>query len=973
VLTQRLAEGWTICAAGPDEAGTETWSQRRPAQARAALVPGTIQQILPDHHGIAWYWCEFTAPARPGNERLLLRFEAVDHAATVWVNGSRAGQHEGGDAPFTLDVTGAVRDGPGNLLAVRVLNPAADRIDGMVLDEVPHGNKAAPDTEFWPGRSFNFGGILGEVGLRVVPVPRIDDVVVTATLETGEITARVRVANASGAAVTRTLAVTVSENQNGFVAARESQPVRCDPGETETTTRLTVGDVHPWDVDDPFLYAVTVTLSDGGRPADEVIVRTGFRTFDVRDGFFHLNGRRIYLRCTHTGNHYPLGQQVPPRPAFVRQDLIYAKAAGFNAIRFISGLGRSDQLAFCDEIGLLVYEEPTSAWLLGDSPQMAERFGQSVREMVLRDRNHPSVVIWGLLNETREGAVFRRAVTALATVRELDESRLVLLSSGRWDADLSIGSVANPGEHTWQHEWGQEAPSQRPPEPGAPAGPDRFALVQGAGDLHFYPRLPESPEVAHTIRTLGESTKPVFLSEYGVGSLFDAVTEAADAAQWVSGVTPPDLAYTRAMAKRFEQDWVAYGMDAVYCFPQDALRASQRHQSRRRAVSFDLIRANPQIAGYNLTGMLDHALTGEGSWTFWRRWKPGVVEALSDGWAPLRWSLFVTPAVAYPGDPVTLELRLASEDALAPGRYDVSAAVVGPDGWRWDEQAAVEVPAHGAPLSLPVLEKQITAPDPTGVYRCGASMGGAAAPSAGRAEFQVAGRPAFPSLGAEPVTLGLDDRTARWLAGAGVRGQAGAEALSGRLIIVGHPGDLTPGQVSAVGHAVAEGGTALVLCPWELIPSGEQKATLPWGEDIVCASFHDWLYHKECFSKPHPVFDSLPSPGLMDWDFYGEVVPSHLLHGAAPLDVAAVAFAVGYPCPGGYLSGVLAGTYGAGRGQLVVTTLDVLQHLGSPVADRLILNLIRYAAQAAADPGGLRAGSDRGGRGGAKGSPVGGW
>jgi glycosyl hydrolase family 2 len=953
VLTQRLVEGWTLCAGGPGETGTETWSQRRPARAQAAPVPGIIQQVLPEHHGVAWYWCDFTAPPRPGPGRLLLSFEAVDYAATVWVNGRHVGGHEGGDTPFTLDVTDAVQDGPGNLLAVRILNPIAERIDGIVLAETPHGNKAAPDTEFWPGRSFNFGGILGAVDLRVVPIPRTRDVHVTATLETGEITAHIHIENVMNDPVSRTLAVTVTEDQTGFVAARATQAVRCAPGDTETMVRLTVGDVHPWDVDDPFLYTVTVTLSDGGPPLDESTVRTGFRQFDVRDGYFHLNSRRVYLRSTHTGNHYPLGQQVPPRPAFVRQDLIYAKAAGFNMVRFISGLGRPDQLAFCDEIGLMVYEEPTSAWLLADSPRMADRFDRSLREMVLRDRNHPSLVIWGLLNETHEGAVFRHAVGALATVRELDPSRLVLLSSGRWDADLSIGSVANPGANEWQHEWGQESPSQRRPEPDAHAGPDRFALVPGAGDLHYYPRLPESPEVAGIVRTLGESAKPVFLSEYGVGSLFDAVTEAADAAQSVSGVTPPDLAYTRSMARRFEEDWAAYGMGGVYCFPQDALRASQAHQSRQRATSFDLVRANPQIAGYNLTGMLDHALTGEGSWTFWRRWKPGVVEALSDGWAPLRWCLFVTPAVAYPGDPVTVELRLASEDALAPGRYDVTVAVVGPGGWRWDENTTVEIPSAGAPLSLPVLETQLTAPELTGTYQCGASMGGAAAPSAGRATFQVAGRPASPSIETEPVTLGLDDRTARWLAAAGVRGQAGTEALAaGRLIVVGHPGDLTPGQVTSLGRAVAQGATALVLCPWELIPSGEQKATLPWGEDIVCASFHDWLYHKECFSKPHPVFDSLPSPGLMDWEFYGEVVPSHLLHGAAPLDVAAVAFAVGYPCPGGYLSGVLTGTYGVGRGQLVVSTFDVLQHLGSPVADRLVLNLVRYAAQAAADPSG---------------------
>ncbi|HEY4703436.1 MAG TPA: sugar-binding domain-containing protein, partial [Streptosporangiaceae bacterium] len=216
MLTQRLVEGWTLCAGGPGETGTETWSQRRPARAQAAPVPGIIQQVLPEHHGVAWYWCDFTAPPRPGPGRLLLSFEAVDYAATVWVNGRHVGGHEGGDTPFTLDVTDAVQDGPGNLLAVRILNPIAERIDGIVLAETPHGNKAAPDTEFWPGRSFNFGGILGAVDLRVVPIPRTRDVHVTATLETGEITAHIHIENVMNDPVSRTLAVTVTEDQTGF-------------------------------------------------------------------------------------------------------------------------------------------------------------------------------------------------------------------------------------------------------------------------------------------------------------------------------------------------------------------------------------------------------------------------------------------------------------------------------------------------------------------------------------------------------------------------------------------------------------------------------------------------------------------------------------------------------------------------------------------------------------------------------------
>ena len=166
---------------------------------------------------------------------------------------------------------------------------------------------------------------------------------------------------------------------------------------------------------------------------DEYSVRCGFRDFRFENGYFRLNGRRIFLKCSHTGNHCPVGQQLPHDPDLLRRDLHNVKVMGFNAIRFIAGVATRYQLDLCDEIGLLVYEEPYANWCLEDSPKMAERFDRSLGEMILRDRNHPSIVIWGLLNETRDGPVFRHAVEALKLVRSLDDSRMVMLNSGRWD------------------------------------------------------------------------------------------------------------------------------------------------------------------------------------------------------------------------------------------------------------------------------------------------------------------------------------------------------------------------------------------------------------------------------------------------------------------------------------------------------------------------------------------------------------
>lgn len=192
----------------------------------------------------------------------------------------------------------------------------------------------------------------------------------------------------------------------------------------------------------------------------------------------------------------------------------------------------------------------------------------------------------------------------------------MLLSSGRWDAQPSIGSVANPGSTQWEHVWGIETP-------GADAvskdwGAVHLAYVKGAGDAHVYPPVPHPPETLELLRTIGHDSKPVFLSEYGIGSLFNAIREYRMFEQHGAPTDVPDAVLIGSMADRLVADWQRFGMDAVYAFPEDLLLDSQRLHARQRLVGFDLIRSNPNICGYNLTGMLDHALTGEGVWTLAR-------------------------------------------------------------------------------------------------------------------------------------------------------------------------------------------------------------------------------------------------------------------------------------------------------------------------------------------------------------------
>jgi len=119
-----------------------------------------------------------------------------------------------------------------------------------------------------------------------------------------------------------------------------------------------------------------------------------FRDFRFENGAFRLNGKRIYLRCSHTGNCCPIGLEMPHDPDFLRRDLINQKMMRFNAIRFIAGVPKRYQLDLADEIGLMVYPEAYGGWCLADSPRMKERYNESVLGMIRRDRNHPCITMW---------------------------------------------------------------------------------------------------------------------------------------------------------------------------------------------------------------------------------------------------------------------------------------------------------------------------------------------------------------------------------------------------------------------------------------------------------------------------------------------------------------------------------------------------------------------------------------------------
>ena len=951
---------WQI-APDPQNVGrTDAWFLAVRPEALDIPVPGEIHLVYPDQFGVFWYWRCFASPPSDAGARALLRFGAVDYFAEVWVNGVFIGSHEGGETGFTFDITAALRPGGDNLLAVRVINPGDTRVDDFLLVEIPHRNKTV---QLLPGSSYNYGGILLPVELETVPAVRISEIFVEPDPATGVTQVHFTVCNANEISHKATARVVLGPARSDEIAAAADMTVVCPPGESSHTLSLIVSHPHRWNLDDPFLYRVEVSLH-GVSGEHRSRVRFGFRDFRVENGWFMLNGKRIFLKSTHTGNHFPLTWVAPMLPDFQRRDLIYAKALGFNCVRFISGVGWPEQLDFCDEIGLMVYEEHLAGWCLGESPQMPARFDRATREMVRRDRNHPCITIWGLLNETVDGPVFLHAVATLPLVRELDPTRLVLLQSGRWDGQPSIGSVSNPGSATWEHHWGVEAPDAPSTTWGWSGG-----YFENAGDAHVYPTTPQTAETNAGIRNLGHDQQPVFLSEYGIGSLMNVIDERrkyGEAHTYLAApdsVTPaqitacPEVVLLTSMVEKLEADWRRYGFEDVYAFPEDMLRDSQRLHARQRRLGFDLIRSNPQICGYNLTGMLDHAITGEGVWTFWRELKPGIAEVLRDGWAPLRWCLFVTPLHAYAGQSVTVEAVLANEDVLPPGEYPVTFRIQGPDGPAWERQATVRIP-HPAPggkplLAVPVLKEEIVLDGPAGGYELAARLHAGGCPAGDRMSFRLSSAQNLPSLNATVTVWGLEARAIEWLEAHGVacRPWDGSTDRQSGVIVVGLPDGATAAEWTALQEAIAGGCTALFLQPRAFAAGDDSTYWLPLETKGICKSFYDWLYHKDCVAKRHPVFDGLQAGGILDWDFYDQLISHELFEGQeTPDEVIVAAFAAGYCCPGGYESGVMVGRYRYGTGHLILNTLHVLEQLARhPAADRLLLNFLRYALELAGD------------------------
>ena len=336
-----------------------------------------------------WYRRLFEL-VEPGGNVVLLHFGAVDFRATVWVNGSLVGSHEGGYTPFTLDITAAVRGARQAELIVRVEDDPGDL-------EKPRGKQdwsQQPHSIWYPRTT----GIWQTVWLERVPATRIDRLRWTPNLERWEIGCaawclgprderlrlRVRLSVEGTLLAEDLYSVTGEEVHRRIVLS--------DPGIDDSRNELL------WNPGRPRLIDAELTLERGDEVVDRVRSYTALRSVSVDGNHFVLNGRPYQLRLILDQGYWAESGLTAPDDAALKRDVELAKAMGFNGVRMHQKIADPRYLYWADHLGLLVWTEMPSAYRFTTSS--IQRTTREWMAVIERDYSHPCVIAWVPFNES---------------------------------------------------------------------------------------------------------------------------------------------------------------------------------------------------------------------------------------------------------------------------------------------------------------------------------------------------------------------------------------------------------------------------------------------------------------------------------------------------------------------------------------------------------------------------------------------
>ena len=365
--------------------------------------------------GNYWYATTFETPEQPlAGGRVFLEFMGVNSEATVYVNGTKVTYHEGGYSTFRVDVTDVCKKDEENLLVVEVSNKANDYVYPQHADFTFYGGIyrdvniiSVPDAHF---DLEYYGG----PGIMVTPKPT------ECGGATFEIESWVKNADEN---FTVQYSIFDEDGEEVGYAVRPADA---------TKTTIFVPDVNLWDFDEPYLYTVVAELQRRNETYDDLEVSVGVRSFscDPQKGFI-INGVETPLRgvSRHQDVMY-LGNALTREEHY--DDAYLIKELGANTIRLAHYQHSQDFYDACDELGFAIWAEIPFISVMSKNPAAHQNCIEQMKELIIQNYNHPSIMFWGVSNEILIGGISEQLVEnhkeLNALVKELDPTRLTTIA-----------------------------------------------------------------------------------------------------------------------------------------------------------------------------------------------------------------------------------------------------------------------------------------------------------------------------------------------------------------------------------------------------------------------------------------------------------------------------------------------------------------------------------------------------------------
>ena len=362
------------------------------------------------------YKTTFTIPPNWKGREVFINFDGVDSAFYLWVNGKKVGYSQDSRTPAEFKITEYLKDGK-NSLAAEVYRYS----DGSYLE----------DQDFW-----RLSGIFRDVYVFSTPKLHIRDYFAKPQLDKnyqdGILTVEAEVVNfdKKSAFAPKLTVILLDPKGKQIAQLQVAQVSQIQPQKTQQYT-LTAKIINPdkWSAETPNLYTLVMTLADAdsGEVLETVSSKIGFRTVEIKDGVLQVNGKYVYIKGTNRHEHHPDTGHTVSRESMI-QDITLMKQNNLNTVRTSHYPNASMWYDLCDEYGLYVIDEANieshgmgyGEESLAKQPEWRDAHLDRIMNMVERDKNHPSVIIWSLGNEAGDGQNF---VAASAWIKHRDSSR----------------------------------------------------------------------------------------------------------------------------------------------------------------------------------------------------------------------------------------------------------------------------------------------------------------------------------------------------------------------------------------------------------------------------------------------------------------------------------------------------------------------------------------------------------------------